>query len=65
MFLKLFPRRPLTSLRRRLDAMFSQNIGDGAPGYSMAEIQQGAANSCIPVIRKKEDRPEAPDQKQV
>ena len=31
--------------------MFSQNIGDGAPGYRMAEIQQGAANSCIPPPR--------------
>ena len=37
-----------TSLRCGLDAVFSQNAGDGAPGYRMAEIQQGAANSCIP-----------------
>ena len=50
---KRAPRRPVTSLRRGLDAMFSQNIGDGAPGYGMAEIREGAANACIPVIRKK------------
>ena len=30
---KRAPRRSLTSLRRGLDAMFSQNISDGAPGY--------------------------------
>ena len=35
-------------IRRGLDAMFSQNIGDGAPGYGMAEIREGAANACIP-----------------
>ena len=45
---KRAPWRPLTSLRCGLDAVFSQNAGDGAPGYRMAEIQQGAANSCIP-----------------
>ncbi len=45
---KRAPRRPLTSLRRGLDAMFSQNIGDGAPGYGMAEIREGTANACIP-----------------
>ena len=43
--------RPLTSLRRGLDAMFSQNISDGAPGYGMAEIREGAANACIPPPR--------------
>ena len=48
---KRAPWRPLTSLRRRLDAMFSQNIGDGAPGYGMAEIREGAANACIPPPR--------------
>ena len=48
---KRAPWRPLTSLRRRLDAMFSQNIGDGAPGYRMAEIRESAANSCIPPPR--------------
>ena len=31
--------------------MFSQNIGDGAPGYRMAEIREGAANACIPPLR--------------
>ena len=45
---KRAPWRSLTSLRRRLDAMFSQNIGDGAPGYRMVEIREGAANACIP-----------------
>ena len=45
---KRAPWRSLTSLRRRLDAMFSRNIGDGAPGYRMAEIREGAANACIP-----------------
>ena len=45
---KRAPWRSLTSLRRGLDAMFSQNIGDGAPGYDMAEIREGAANACIP-----------------
>ena len=45
---KRAPWRPLTSLRCGLDAVFSQNAGNGAPGYRMAEIQQGAANSCIP-----------------
>ena len=45
------PWRPLTSLRRGLDAMLSQNIGDGAPGYRMAEIREGTANSCIPPPR--------------
>ena len=48
---KRAPWRSLTSLRRGLDAMFSQNIGDGAPGYRMAEIREGAANSCIPPPR--------------
>ena len=48
---KRAPWRSLTSLRRGLDAMFSQNIGDGAPGYGMAEIREGAANACIPPLR--------------
>jgi len=45
---KRAPRRPLTSLRRGLDAVFPQNICDGAPGNGMAEIRERAANSCIP-----------------
>ncbi len=31
--------------------MFPQNICDGAPGNGMAEIREGAANSCIPPLR--------------
>ena len=38
---KRAPHRPLTSLRRRLDAVFPQNIGDGVPGSGMAEIREG------------------------
>ena len=42
------PRRPLTSLRRGLDAMFSQNIGDGAPGYRMAESERAPRMRVYP-----------------
>ena len=37
--------------RPSFDALFSQNIGDGAPGYGMAEIREGAAKACIPPLR--------------
>ena len=39
---KRVPRRPLTYLRRELNAVFPLNTCDGAPGYGMAEIRQGA-----------------------
>ena len=32
----------LTSLPRGLDAVFPQNIGNGAPGYGMAEIRKAS-----------------------
>ena len=48
---KRAPRCSLTSLRRGLDAVFPQNIGDGAPGYRTAEIREGTANPCIPPLR--------------
>ena len=48
---KRAPWRSLTSLRRGLDAMFSQNTCDGAPSYRMAGIREGTANSCIPPLR--------------
>ena len=31
-------------------AVFPQNICDGAPGYGIAEIREGAANACIPPV---------------
>ncbi len=40
-----------TTRWRGLDAVFPQNICDGAPGNGMAEIRERAANSCIPPLR--------------
>ena len=48
---KRAPRRPLIPLRPGLDAVFPQNIGDGTPGYGMAQIREGTANTCIPPLR--------------
>ena len=45
---KRAPRRPLTSIRRGLDAMFPQNIGDGAPGYGIAEIREAPRMRVYP-----------------
>ena len=45
------PRRPLTSLRCGLDAVFSQNIRDGGTSNRVAEIGEGAANARIPPLR--------------
>ena len=38
---KRAPQGPLTYLRRRLDAVFPQNIGDDVTGSGMAEIREG------------------------
>ncbi len=40
-----------TTRWRGLDAVFPQNICDRAPGNGIAEIREGAANSCIPPLR--------------
>ncbi len=44
---KRAPRRPLSSFRRGLDALFPQNTCDGAPSYGMAEIREGTPRILI------------------